>query len=72
MTLSDIEYELKIKFKVPENSHIETLSGLIQATLGTIPSPGAELELEGHKIRVLAMDGTRMEKVLLIKPSPDT
>lgn len=69
ITLSDLEYELKIKLKVPENSHIETLSGLIQATLGTIPSPGAEVEIEGYKIRVLAMDGTRMEKVLLIAPA---
>lgn len=65
ITISDLEYELKIKLKVPENSHIETLSGLIQATLGTIPSPGAEVEIEGYKIRVLAMDGNRMEKVLL-------
>ena len=72
MTLSDLEYELKIKLKVPENSHIETLSGLIQATLGTIPSPGVEVEIEGYKIRVLSMDGTRMEKVLLITPTPST
>lgn len=69
MTLSDLEYELKIKLKEPENSHIETLSGLIQATLGTIPSPGAEVEIDGYKIRVLAMDGTRMEKVLIITPN---
>jgi CBS domain containing-hemolysin-like protein len=60
---------LKIKLKEPENSHIETLSGLIQATLGTIPSPGAEVEIDGYKIRVLAMDGTRMEKVLIITPN---
>ena len=63
---------MKIKLKVPENSHIETLSGLIQATLGTIPSPGVEVEIEGYKIRVLSMDGTRMEKVILITPTPST
>lgn len=69
MTLSDLEDELGVELEAPENSHVETLSGLIQATLGIIPSPGAEVEIEGYKFRVLKMDGTRMEKVLMIKPT---
>ena len=68
MTLSDMEDELGVELEAPENSHVETLSGLIQATLGIIPSPGAEVEIDGYKFRVLKMDGTRMEKVLMIKP----
>ena len=68
MTLSDLEDELGVELEAPENSHVETLSGLIQATLGIIPSPGAEVEIDGYKFRVLKMDGTRMEKVLMIKP----
>lgn len=70
MTLSDLEDELEVELEAPENSHVETLSGLIQATLGIIPSPGAEVEIKGYKFRVLKMDGTRMEKVLMIKPTP--
>lgn len=69
MTLSDMEDELGVELEAPENSHVETLSGLIQATLGIIPSAGAEVEIDGYKFRVLKMDGTRMEKVLMIKPT---
>ena len=68
MTLSDLEYELGVELEAPENSHVETLSGLIQATLGVIPSPGAEVSIKGYTFRVLKMDGTRMEKVLMIPP----
>lgn len=68
MTLSDLEYELGVELEAPENSHVETLSGLIQATLGIIPSPGAEVVIKGYTFRVLKMDGTRMEKVLMILP----
>lgn len=76
MTLSDLEYELDVELKPPENSHVETLSGLIQATLGIIPAPGAEVKIQGYTFRVLKMDGTRMEKVMMIlpagKPGPKT
>lgn len=68
MTLSDLEYKLGVELEAPENSHVETLSGLIQATLGIIPSPGAEVTIKGYTFRVLKMDGTRMEKVLMIMP----
>ena len=68
MTLSDLSDELSIELEPPENSHVETLSGLIQATLGIIPSPGAEVKIQGYTFRVLKMDGTRMEKVMLILP----
>lgn len=69
MTLSDLEYELDVELQPPEGSHVETLSGLIQATLGIIPSPGAEVKIQGYTFRVLKMDGTRMEKVLMILPA---
>lgn len=68
MTLSDLEYELDVELQPPEGSHVETLSGLIQATLGIIPSPGAEVKIQGYTFRVLKMDGTRMEKVMMILP----
>jgi CBS domain containing-hemolysin-like protein len=68
MTLSDLEDELQVEFIPPEGSHVETLSGLIQATLGVIPSPGAEVKIKGYTFRVLKMDGTRMEKVMMILP----
>jgi CBS domain containing-hemolysin-like protein len=66
--LSEIEDEFGVELVPPEGSHVETLSGLIQATLGVIPSPGAEVKLKGYTFRVLKMDGTRMEKVMMILP----
>lgn len=68
MTLSDLSDELEVDLEAPENSHVETLSGLIQATLGIIPSPGAEVKIQGYTFRVLKMDGARMEKVMMILP----
>lgn len=72
MTLSDMEYELGVELEAPEGSHVETLSGLIQATLGTIPVAGTEVEIQGYKFRVLKVDGTRMEKVLMIAPKKES
>ncbi len=66
--LSEIEDEFGVELVPPEGSHVETLSGLIQATLGVIPSPGAEVKIKGYTFRVLKMDGTRMEKVMMILP----
>jgi CBS domain containing-hemolysin-like protein len=68
MRLSELEDEFGVELVPPEGSHVETLSGLIQATLGVIPSPGAEVKLKGYTFRVLKMDGTRMEKVMMILP----
>ncbi len=69
MTLSDLEYELNITLDPPENVHVETLSGLIQATLGVIPAAGSEVTIQGYKFRVLKVEGTRMTKVMMILPA---
>ena len=69
MTLSDLEYKLGVALTPPENSHVETISGLIQATLGQVPSSGAEVSVKDYKFRVLKMDGVRMTKVMMIAPS---
>ena len=71
MTLSDLEYELDISLDPPTNVHVETLSGLIQATLGVIPAAGSEVTIQGYKFRVLKVEGTRMTKVMMILPSPN-
>ena len=65
LSLSDFEDATGIELTVPEEIHVETVSGLILAKLGAIPSAGAETILDGNKFRVLKMDGTRMTKVML-------
>lgn len=65
INIDDLEFELDLTLEVPEDAHVETLSGLIQATLGSIPSQGEQLTIGRCKIKVLRMSGTRMEKVLI-------
>jgi len=65
ISLSDLEFELGVHLDVPEDSHVETLSGLIHATLGSLPAQGAEVDLGLCRVKILKVEGTRMEKVLL-------
>ena len=68
ITLSDFEDATEIELKEPEGIHVETVSALILAKLGTIPSAGAEVDISGYRFRVLRMEGTRMTKAMLIPP----
>jgi len=65
ITLSDLEDRLGIHFTIEENEHIETLSGLIQHTLGSLPKTGTSVEIQGYLFKVKKMDGTKMEEVIL-------
>jgi len=65
ITLSDLEDRLGIHFAIEENEHIETLSGLIQHTLGSLPKTGTSVEIQGYLFKVKKMDGTKMEEVIL-------
>lgn len=68
ITLGDLEYELDVSLQPPEGSHVETLSGLIQATLGTLPEEGTELSIQDVRFKILKVDGTRMEEVRMVLP----
>ncbi|MCK9182840.1 MAG: hemolysin family protein [Fibrobacteraceae bacterium] len=70
MTLSDFEDAVHIELVPPLGVHVETVSGVILAMLGSIPAVGAEIDIQGCKFRVLKVDGTRMTKVMLILPTP--
>lgn len=66
ITLSDFEDATGVEFEEEETVHVETVSGLILAKLGAIPSVGAEVKIGENKFRVLKMDGTRMTKAMFI------
>jgi CBS domain containing-hemolysin-like protein len=65
ITLSDLEDRMGIHFEIEEDEHIETLSGLIQHTLGSLPKIGTTVQIQGYMFRVKKMDGTKMEEVIL-------
>jgi len=68
ITLSDLEEYLGIHFTIEEDEHIETLSGLIQHTLGSLPKTGTSVEIQGYLFKIKKMDGTKMEEVILETP----
>jgi len=65
ITLSDLEDRMGIHFEIDEDEHIETLSGLIQHTLGSLPQTGTAVHIQGYTFRIKKMDGTKMEEVIL-------
>jgi len=65
ITLSDLEDRMGIHFDIEEDEHIETLSGLIQHTLGSLPKTGTTVQIQGYTFRIKKMDGTKMEEVIL-------
>ena len=68
ITLSDLEEHLGIHFTIEEDEYIETLSGLIQHTLGSLPKTGTSVEIQGYLFKVKKMDGTKMEEIILEIP----
>ncbi|GAA1709609.1 hemolysin family protein [Isoptericola hypogeus] len=48
---------------VPEAPAYETLGGLVMAVLGRVPAAGDEVEVDGVRLRVEAMDSRRVERV---------
>ena len=56
-----------------ENEEVDTLGGVIYAHLGRMADEGDELQLDGITVSVLAVEGTRIKKVLVRKePQPST
>jgi len=78
ISLGDLQDELAFTFPAEdeENKHkAETLSGLIQAIHGAIPRPGEEIETPPLMLKVMRVNGTRIEKVLasfVEGPLPET
>jgi CBS domain containing-hemolysin-like protein len=58
--------------ELPDDSAIyETLAGLIMSSLGRVPHAGDEVTVAGVHLRVLAMDGRRVDQVEVRRPAPD-
>ncbi len=68
--ISDLNDELDISFP-EEDIAYDTLSGLIQEKLGSIPKEGDTLETDGISISVTRMDGQRIDRVCLKKLTPE-
>ncbi len=64
MSIHDVNEALDIN--LPEEE-FDTIGGLVFNTIGRIPSPGDEVEIDGVKLRVEKMRGRRIMKVRVIR-----
>ncbi len=60
------EVRSRVGVRVPDRSAYETLGGFMMATLGRVPEIGDEVAIAGWVLRVVALDGRRVERVLVI------
>ena len=68
LNLDDFEDETGLE--LPEGPY-ETVAGYLMAELGRIPQEGDEVEYDGHRIVVLAVDGRRVSRVRVTSaPAP--
>jgi CBS domain containing-hemolysin-like protein len=55
----------QLNLKLPESDEYETLAGLILTRLGRIPREGESITVDHVKLTVRAMNGPRIEKILV-------
>ena len=67
LNLDDFEDETGVE--LPEGPY-ETVAGFLMARLGRIPAPDDRVELDGHTITVLVVDGRRVSRVR-VDSTPD-
>ncbi len=53
---------------VPDGTAYETVGGWVMATLGRVPAVGDEVETDGWRVRVQAMDGLRVDRLRFLPP----
>ncbi|MDQ1484699.1 MAG: magnesium and cobalt exporter, family [Actinomycetota bacterium] len=56
--------------ELPEGPY-ETVAGFLMAELGHLPKIGESVEVEGHRLTVVELDGRRVAKVRVSAPAPD-
>lgn len=60
----------RARVAVPEDGPFETIGGFIMAELGTLPSVGDTVRVEGGTLRVDRVDGRRVDRVRFIEDEP--
>ncbi|CAA9341526.1 MAG: Hemolysins and related proteins containing CBS domains [uncultured Nocardioidaceae bacterium] len=64
------DFEDETGIELPEGPY-ETVAGYLMSQLGRIPRPGDVVELEGHRITVLTVEGRRVSRVrVTVAPPP--
>jgi CBS domain containing-hemolysin-like protein len=57
------ELRQRLDLVLPEDSGYNTVAGLVLEAMGRLPEVGDEIDVDGWRFRVEAMDGNRIERV---------
>jgi CBS domain containing-hemolysin-like protein len=57
------ELSERVGLEVPDDANYETVGGFVMARLGRVPAVGDEIPVEGGRLRVLRMDGRRVDRL---------
>jgi putative hemolysin len=70
-TLNLDELAEATELELPEGPY-ETVGGFVMAELGRLPQIGDEVQVEGYRLAVTAVDGRRAARVLVTPPEPES
>lgn len=68
VALDEVELRLDLEVEERERAEVLTIGGFVMARLGRVPRPGDEFHWSGRTVRVLLMNGRRVERVLIDPP----
>jgi CBS domain containing-hemolysin-like protein len=57
------ELSERVGIEVPDDANYETVGGFVMSRLGRVPTVGDEVTVEGGRLRVLRMDGRRVDRL---------
>jgi CBS domain containing-hemolysin-like protein len=57
------ELSERVGVEVPDDANYETVGGFVMARLGRVPAVGDEVRVSGGRLRVLRMDGRRVDRL---------
>jgi CBS domain containing-hemolysin-like protein len=64
------ELSERVGVEVPDDANYETVGGFLMSRLGRVPTVGDEVTVDGGRLRVLRMDGRRVDR-LRYQPDSD-
>ena len=59
-----------IELELEDEDEYDTVGGLIYHRIGGVPAPGDRIEVDGLALTVEAVDGRRVDKVLVVRRQP--
>jgi putative hemolysin len=65
MPIAEFKSRLEIEAELPDETegHYNTLAGLLMAVAGHLPAQGEQIECEGWRFEVVALEGRRVDRV---------